>query len=352
MTTPSSSRLGPRASRFVLLFVGFAGLLMLPAAVGLGMVLLGPPPFAFNASAFDARWVGRHRLPGQVTVTATRFDTPAAARKALSQPDAALRWSHHQSERDIRRYTLARTSRSGVLLAAGELLLQIEAPDAERVDQALSQLPFVTRNPSPAGRLDAWVSWRTVLFLLAAYVFVAAVGLCRGGAWAAQTLPVPGTAAVPADLLRAQLLAVNALEVPIQVRDTGRGDLVAEWRVADAKWTALLAKGGLKVAHAVKMRFDDRAHVVRNIDVSKKVSWRSGLASFGWSLEWFRGIDFGSVDAAAEYGLVHTPEGWRIGPMYRYAYSVNELKQPLVTAVVSSGWTWQPVVTFFRPLGG
>ena len=33
-------------------------------------------------------------------------------------------------------------------------------------------------------------------------------------------------------------------------------------------------------------------------------------------------------------------------------FHLPELKNPLIQATVESGWTFAPVVTFFRPLGG
>ena len=32
--------------------------------------------------------------------------------------------------------------------------------------------------------------------------------------------------------------------------------------------------------------------------------------------------------------------------------STTEMKNPLIQAILESGWTFAPVVTFFRPLGG
>ncbi len=46
------------------------------------------------------------------------------------------------------------------------------------------------------------------------------------------------------------------------------------------------------------------------------------------------------------------PSGWQVGEMYRYSYDLGELKQPVMKAVVCNGWTWQPVITFVRAVGG
>jgi len=51
------------------------------------------------------------------------------------------------------------------------------------------------------------------------------------------------------------------------------------------------------------------------------------------------------------YGLFFKDGAWQLDDAYRYSYTLNELKQPLVEAVVTGGWTYQPVA-FFLPLLG
>ncbi len=348
MTTTLPARLGPSLGRFFAIFAVLAILMVLPV----GLMMLAPPAYVFAPSGFDAQGEGRHRLPGQITVTTTRFETAQAARAALARTARALRTTFASTNRELHRYTLARTRREGLLLAVDGLFLQIEAPDREGVDRTFAGLPFIRPNDSPGARVADWFTLPRLLLCLGVYVLLWFLALPRAGAWAARTSPAPGTSPVSGDELRAQLLAINSLAVPLQIRETKRGHLVAEWRVADTRWTSILEKGGLTVAASVTMQLDDRNHIVRNIDTSRTVRWSAGVASFSWSFSFFRGIDFGSFDAAAQYGLVHTPAGWQVGPTYKYRYSLVELQQPIVVAVVSSGWTWQPVLTFFRPIGG
>lgn len=354
MTEVLPERLGPSTARVVLFFAAFFGVVLAPQVVLWGFVLFGPAPYVFEPSGFEESWVGVRRLPGRAELALTRFESSAEARTMLSRTDSAMPTSSHQILRNGRRYTRSDSGRAGVLVVFGPLLLQIEAADADSVERALTSLPFVRANPSPAAHvMDAIIGrWRTSLAALGVYVLLGLVFMGRAGSWAARTLPPAGTPPVDGDALRRALLAIGTLDVPLHVRETRRGSLVAEWRIADARWTSVLEKGGLTVTHRVTMKLDDRDHVVRSIDCSKQVRWRAGAASFGWSFSWFRGIVFGGFDAATDYGLLYTPNGWVVGPEYRYAYSLNELKAPIVRAVVMSGWTWRPVVTFIRFFGG
>jgi hypothetical protein len=202
---------------------------------------------------------------------------------------------------------------------------------------------------------------RLILFFVAAFAAVvvpvasllvlAAVG-ARAGSWAARIDPPADVEPLPVGELRARLLELNDLEAPFQLRQRKQSSLVAEWRIADARWTGLFEKAGLSVAHSVRIRLDPKRRRVRAIDTHKKLRWSAGAPRASWAFSFFRGITFYHVESEKAFGVLLVDGQWKVDRAYDYSFNINELKRPVVEAVVRGGWTWQPVVTFFRPLGG
>lgn len=87
-----------------------------------------------------------------------------------------------------------------------------------------------------------------------------------------------GVPPVSVDELRATLLGLSRPGAPWHVRDGSEEgcDLVSEWRIVDADWYGIFFQYGLNKAFRVKMKFDEGAHEVRNIDEQAAVSWRDG----------------------------------------------------------------------------
>src|SRR6202012_2697379 len=87
--------------------------------------------------------------------------------------------------------------------------------------------------------------------------------------------PASGVPVKAPDEVRAALLAVNRPTAPFVVRDgkPEHVDLVAEWRIVDAKWYGIFAKAGLKSVFKVLMRLDPQAHEVRAVDQEWTVEW-------------------------------------------------------------------------------
>jgi hypothetical protein len=252
------------------------------------------------------------------------------------------------------RYERSEGNIRGLILRAGTVVVQVEAADADAVERAVGSLPFLVPN---RWSIDSWLhalfeKHLAALFLwLGVYLVAVTILMFKGAAAAAQIPPAPGAAPIPRDEMKRRLLAVNGVDLPMRVRETKRGKLVAEWKLADAKWAGVLQAGGLSIAHWVKFELDGERHVARAIDFSRNVSWRGGVAGIGLSFTFFRGIVFWEFDSAAEYGLLFKDGEWRFDRAYRHRYNLQELKQPLVAAIVTGGWTYRPVA-FFLPLLG
>ena len=149
----------------------------------------------------------------------------------------------------------------------------------------------------------------------------------------------PGVAPVPTDELRAALLGLSRDTAPWQVRD-GAGDkcdLVAEWRIVDAEWQGVFASCGLQSVFRIKMKFDEAAHEVRNVDEQATVEWRDGIPYVGKS--WSRG-QINEIESGRAVGF--TEEG-ELGQVYNYKFRSSEIKDPLRDAVTEHGWGWKAV---------
>ena len=80
--------------------------------------------------------------------------------------------------------------------------------------------------------------------------------------------PAAGIAKQPAATLRTALLALNRESAPWQVRDGAPEgvDLVAEWKIVDARWYEIFAKASLTKILKVLMKLDETKGEVRDFD--------------------------------------------------------------------------------------
>ena len=103
--------------------------------------------------------------------------------------------------------------------------------------------------------------------------------------------PAPGAAQQPAAILRTALLALNRDTAPWQVRDGAaeKVDLVAEWKIVDARWYEIFAKASLTKVFKILMKLDETKGEVRSVDQEWTVEWSAGVPALALSAEAFRG---------------------------------------------------------------
>lgn len=153
--------------------------------------------------------------------------------------------------------------------------------------------------------------------------------------------PAPGVARTSLAELRTSLLALNRDSAPWLVRDGAPEgcDLVAEWKIVDARWYEIFAKASLSKVFKVLMKFDEAKGEVRSVDQEFTVEWRAGVPSLAAAVEAFRGqkveLSFGSA-----YGFTETLAP---GQVYNYRFATKELKGPLQDVAAKSGWGWKGV---------
>ncbi|HYE28055.1 MAG TPA: hypothetical protein VEA61_07460 [Allosphingosinicella sp.] len=180
---------------------------------------------------------------------------------------------------------------------------------------------------------------RTGALPAAALLALAACG--DGGGSEAASAPAPAAARHSPAQLRAALLAVNRDTAPFVVRDGRREgvDLVAEWKIVDARWYEIFAKAGLTRVFKVLIKLDPSKGEVRSVDQAWRVEWRAGVPTLAADSDWFRGRTW-EKSAGTAYAF---RESGRYGEVYDYRFDTEELKAPLRTAVREAGWVWRPV---------
>jgi hypothetical protein len=154
--------------------------------------------------------------------------------------------------------------------------------------------------------------------------------------------PPQGVARQPVATLREAILSLNRETAPFQIRDGAPEgvDLVAEWKIVDARWYEIFAKASLTRVFKVLMKFDAERGEVRAVDQEWTVEWRAGIPTLALSAEAFRGqkveMSFGTA-----YAFKEDLSGW--GKVYEYRFKTSEIKDPLVEVAQQNGWGWKGV---------
>lgn len=143
------------------------------------------------------------------------------------------------------------------------------------------------------------------------------------------------------DDVRNAILAVNRPTAPFVIRDGADDgvDLIAEWRIVDARWYEIFAKAGLTKTFRILMRLDAEAHEVRAVDQEWEVRWRAGTPELSLAASGFRG-----QKSSVEFGTAYAfTEQLEFGQVYNYRFATRELKKPIQDAALGSGWTYRGV---------
>jgi len=147
------------------------------------------------------------------------------------------------------------------------------------------------------------------------------------------TFPGQGTPVTEATL-RKQIAEINQFDVPVMVQEKG-DKLIITWRYVDAKWWEILAKAGLKKLYQLHIKLDDAKKEAILIDVEKSVAWRTGPTEVSVSGGFFRGVIM-EYEIGKAWGI---RENFAPGKLYDYKFSVAEIKNPVMNAILRNGWT-------------
>lgn len=147
--------------------------------------------------------------------------------------------------------------------------------------------------------------------------------------------------ALSAEELRQRLLMLNRESAPYQILDGASQsvDLIAEWKIVDAKWVELFAKANLTKVFRIYMKFDPAKNQLRAKDEEFTVEWRAGVPSLSLAVNKFQGQTT-SVEFGAGYAFT---EELKPGVVYKYRFSTSEMKKPIQEAVSACGWEYKGV---------
>lgn len=162
------------------------------------------------------------------------------------------------------------------------------------------------------------------------------MGLFGFGKKANKNVPVLSVSEV-----RERLLALNRETAPYQIVDgaSQNVDLIAEWKIVDAKWYELFAKANLTKVFRIYMKFDEAKHQIRGKDEEFSVEWRAGVPSLSIAASKFQG-QMTSVEFGAAYAFT---EELKPGVVYNYRFNTSEIKKPIQEAVAACGWDYKGV---------
>lgn len=289
---------------------------------------------------------------------AARFPTPGDAEAALNRYGTFFQFAQ-VSGSDTSGWTARRYQGQGewnhVVTAGPELYAWTgatkESVETRRV-RALGALAAAAATPAAAGAAKTQVSTRLskntpvmVVFLLI-NVSLAAGWFFKASAWAACSPAAPGVAILDTAALRDRLLAVNRADVPVSVttRDDGR-TIEVTWRYADARWFDLMRVHQMRRAHRLVLELDEAAHKVRVREYWSAFDASAGAD--GLRLDWHAatGMQFFQVEHRRVLGVQLDPEGRPTSELSKaYTFNLQELRGPVIEAVTTSGWAWQPVM--------
>ena len=147
--------------------------------------------------------------------------------------------------------------------------------------------------------------------------------------------------ALTVEEVRQRLLSLNRDTAPYQIIDgvSQNVDLIAEWKIVDAKWYEIFAKSNLTKVFRIYLKFDVIKNEVRGKDEEFTVSWRAGVPSLALSVNKFQG-----QTTSVEFGAAYTfTEELTPGQVYKYRFNTNEIKKPIQEAVSACGWGYKGV---------
>ncbi len=156
----------------------------------------------------------------------------------------------------------------------------------------------------------------------------------------------PGVPPVSRSELVSRLLSLNDPNLPWEVAEGEEEgvDLVARWKLADARWWEILSRAGLRVYYLGRMRLLDESKTVLYSEEMGELEWEAGLSGepFRFRYSRFRGRILFSKRKAVAYAFKSLwPPDW--GEVYEFDFDVNAVRGPLIETVERAGWLFQPV---------
>lgn len=340
--------------RAVIFFVAYFAAIAVPLGTLLFLAATGPAPYVMAGDGPGEDWLQHRDFADGSQVEIRAFASDEEAVESARALFEARPTTFVNRTFDVARFRRTDTERHGLILPVERFVIDIEAPTAALVEERFASLEFVVENPEP-NYLWIALTERAGLSLagVGIYVLLLILFLARGGSWAGRLAADGAVPPANPGTLRDRLLAINALNQPFHVVEERPGRLVAEWRLADPAWTTVMATSGLRRAYRFYLDIDEATRTVRVLEKTYKIAWGGGIRNISGRVAFFQGITFKSLDGGARLGVSGAPGAAPVAnDGYVYRFDPSEIRKPLSEIVTGNGWTWQPVMTLFRPIGG
>lgn len=146
--------------------------------------------------------------------------------------------------------------------------------------------------------------------------------------------PAPGVAPVSRDELAERLVALNRPDAPYELVASGDGDIVGDWRVADASWRQMLGRAGFTEAYRLTLRLHEDEHAVHAREQSFEADWSLGSGQLVTGSRRKR-----NAVTVKSHMTARVPGQ----EPYSFQFDADELRDPVRDTVTAAGWTWRPV---------
>lgn len=164
--------------------------------------------------------------------------------------------------------------------------------------------------------------------------------------------------AVNKEALMSRLLRLNDLAKPYSIIEGKDTDLIAEWKIADAAWFGIFSKSHFSQSYRALLLVDEERHTVRCYEELGSLEWMIGSNGLRPVVHYRTSFFRGRILARKEIGkayAIKSPEGLEAGKVYDYKFDIDEIRQPIISTVLESGWEWVPVTakryaTFKKPV--
>ena len=96
---------------------------------------------------------------------------------------------------------------------------------------------------------------------------------------------------LPVEEVKQRLMMLNRESAPYRIIDGApqKVDLIAEWKIVDAKWYEIFAKASLTKVFRIYMKFDPSKNEVRAKDEEYTLEWRAGVPTLSLAASKFQG---------------------------------------------------------------
>jgi hypothetical protein len=144
--------------------------------------------------------------------------------------------------------------------------------------------------------------------------------------------------------LKDRILSLNSPELPYEIKISPETDFLVEWKIADAKWFAVLSKERFREIYRGFLVLDEARHSVRYCEEMVSVHWLANTdsqPSFSYQKNFFRGRILFQKSWEVQYAI---KEDLSLGKVYEYKFDVRIVRNPIQKLVRDSGWEFVPVM--------